>query len=165
MLLDLGHAKEAAELLATAEDSARGTSGRLLRAWLAAAHGEALAASKERSASLRAFDRAESLMPPGPADAESPYLVLDTIHLARWRGNALARIGEAEAVDVLAAALRNLDPTFTRAETGLRVDLATALIASGERDEARQHLTKAHALAAEIGSVRQLRRLAALSDA
>ncbi|MBB4684650.1 hypothetical protein [Amycolatopsis jiangsuensis] len=164
VLLDLGRANDAAELLAASEDDARGTSGRFLRAWLAAAHGEALAASNQRAACLRAFDRAASLLPSGSTDADGPYLVLDAVHLARWRGNALACIGETEAVDVLSTALRNLDPTFTRAEAGLRVDLATAFVASGEHDGAREQITKARALASEIGSARQLRRLACLPD-
>ena len=36
---------------------------RVLRAWLAAAHGEALAAHGDRTASLHAFDRAAELLP------------------------------------------------------------------------------------------------------
>ncbi|WP_432850846.1 hypothetical protein ACQPXB_09140 [Amycolatopsis sp. CA-161197] len=162
VLLDLGQASEAAEMLATAEDHARRITGRTLRAWLAAAHGEALAACELRSASLRAFDRAESLLPPRPAPDSGPYVVLDDVHLARWRGNALARIGEPEAVNVLTDALHELDPTFTRAEAGLRVDLATALTATREHDEAHTHAAKARALATEIGSARQLRRLGRL---
>ncbi|WP_370934672.1 hypothetical protein [Amycolatopsis sp. cg13] len=164
VLLDIGHAAEAVERLSATEDDARADTGRLLRAWLAAAHGEALAASNRRSDSLRAFDRAESLLPSDPSAADGPYVVLDPVHLARWRGNALARIGEAGAVDVLSAALRDLDPSFTRAEAGLRVDLATALTVAGEHDEASRHITEARDLATEIGSARQLRRLARLTD-
>ncbi|MFI5611083.1 hypothetical protein [Amycolatopsis sp. NPDC051903] len=162
VLLEIGHAIDAVDLLATTEGDARGDGSPLLRAWLAAAHGEALAASDRRSESLRAFDRAESLLPPDPSTDDGPYLVLDSVHLARWRGNALARIGEADAVGVLDNALRGLDPTFTRAEAGLRVDLATALAVAGEHDEASLHITKARDLATEIGSARQLRRLALL---
>ncbi|MFF4599454.1 hypothetical protein [Amycolatopsis sp. NPDC001319] len=165
VLLDLGQTNEAADMLATAEEHARGTTGPTLRAWLAAAHGEALAACDRRSASLRAFDRAESLLPPRPGPDDGPYVVLDDVHLARWRGNALARIGEPEAVNVLTEALHELDPTFTRAEAGLRVDLATALTAISEHDEAHTHAAKAHALATEIGSARHLRRIARLPAA
>ncbi|WIX83303.1 hypothetical protein QRX50_22350 [Amycolatopsis carbonis] len=162
VLLDIGHAIDAVDLLAATESDARGDGSPLLRAWLAAAHGEALAASDRPLESLRAFDRAESLLPAGPSTDDGPYLVLDSVHLARWRGNALARIGEADAVSVLDKALRGLDPTFTRAEAGLRVDLATALAVAGEHDEANLHITKARDLATEIGSARQLRRLARL---
>jgi ATP/maltotriose-dependent transcriptional regulator MalT len=91
-----------------------------------------------------------------------PFLFLEGSHLDRWRGHALARLGDAEAVRVLTGALERLDPTFTRAETALRVDLATALVATGERDEARVHSQRAEQLATEIGSNRQRRRLQAV---
>ncbi len=52
-------------------------------------------------------------------------------------------------------ALTRLDPSFVRAETSLRVDLATALTATGEHDEARIHANRARTLAAQLGSARQ----------
>lgn len=55
--------------------------------------------------------------------------------------------------------LERLDPTFIRAETGLRVDLAFALAASGERSEARTQAEHAGQLAIQIGSARQRRRM------
>lgn len=162
VLLDVGETASAVELLGATERRAQRVAGRLLRSWLAAAHGEALAADGQRSASLRAFDRAAGLLPADVSAVAGPYVVLDPVHLARWRGHALARIGEPDAVDVLSTALSRLDPTFTRAETALRVDLATAFFAMGERVEGRTHAHRARALAVEIGSVRQQRRLARL---
>ncbi|MCA1675750.1 MAG: hypothetical protein LC799_27415, partial [Actinobacteria bacterium] len=110
-------------------DSARrradATSPRVLRAWLAAAHGEALAAHGEPTASLHAFDHAAQLLPNDPTD-ERPYVALDTIHLTRWRGHALARLGHPDATTILTDALNQLDPTFVRAQTALHVDLAIA---------------------------------------
>ncbi|MFB9927944.1 hypothetical protein ACFORO_20025 [Amycolatopsis halotolerans] len=162
VLIDVGETSSAVELLRAAERTAERGTGRLLRSWLAAAHGEALAADGQRSASLRAFDRAAALLPAEASAVDGPYVVLDPVHLARWRGHALARIGESDAVEVLSTALSSLDPTFTRAETALRVDLATAFLALGEREEGRVHAERARALAAEIGSARQQRRITLL---
>src|SRR5262249_53515915 len=156
VLIDIGETKDAVELLDATRGRAENTTSRLLRAWLAAAHGEALAADRDRSASLRAFDRAASLLPSESSPGEGPYVVLDAVHLARWRGHALARVGEPEAVGVLSSALGRLDPTFTRAETGLRVDLATAFVVRGEREQALAHVNRARSLATGIGSVRQI---------
>lgn len=161
-LIDLEQTAEAAELLAVAREGAKGRVSRLITAWLAAAHGEALAAAGQATTSLQAFDRAEALLPGDGATEGAPYVVLDAVHLGRWRGHALARIGDRSAVDVLSAALERLDPTFARAEVGLRVDLATALTSIGERTAAREHVATAKVHAAEIGSRRQLRRLDAL---
>ncbi|MEV6624958.1 hypothetical protein AB0M83_21240 [Amycolatopsis sp. NPDC051106] len=159
VLIEVNQTASAVDLLDTVERRAQRTTGRLLRSWLAAAHGEALAADGQRSASLRAFDRAAGLLPSDTSPADGPYVVLDPVHLARWRGHALARIGEPEAVEVLSTALGCLDSTFTRAETALRVDLATAYAAIGAREQGRTHAAKAGALAIEIGSVRQQRRV------
>ncbi|CRK61109.1 Putative regulatory protein [Alloactinosynnema sp. L-07] len=161
VLLEIGKSADAVHLLAHLCEKATNTSG-LLRSWLFAALGEALAANGRRSDSLLAFDRAAHLLPDSDFD-HGPYVVLDSTHLARWRGHALARLGEPEAVEVLTDALERLDPSFTRAATGLRVDLATAFAARGEWDAARSHADAARDLAAGIGSVRQHRRMLALA--
>jgi hypothetical protein len=140
------------------------TAPRILRAWLAAAHGEALAAHGNPTASLHAFDQATQLLPSDPDD-ERPYVALDTVHLARWRGHALARFGHPDAITVLTDAFNRLDPSFVRAETALRVDLATALAAGDNQNEARTHADQARSLAAELGSKRQHRRLKTLAAA
>ena len=77
-------------------------------------------------------------------------------------GTRFARFGDPEAMSVLSDALGRLDPSFVRAETSLRVDLATALVAGGGREEARRHAERAEALAAQLGSVRHGRRARAL---
>ncbi|WP_236791859.1 hypothetical protein [Amycolatopsis sp. GM8] len=164
VLVDLGNADAADELLSTTRTVAEKNAGHLLRAWLAAAHGEVLAARGNRSASLRAFDRAIRLMPTDTAAASGPYVMLDEIHLARWRGHALSRVGDPEAAGVLRKALSGLDQSFTRAEASLRVDLAAALVVQNERESAEQQVTKARALAQDIGSVRQNRRISRLDE-
>jgi hypothetical protein len=158
VLIDAGATREAVDLLSSARRRADATAPRVLRAWLAAAHGEALAAHGKRTASLYAFDQAAELLPGDPADSR-PYVALDAVHLARWLGHALARFGDPEATAVLTDALKRLDPSFVRAETALRVDLATALAATGDRDGARTHAHHADRLAAQVGSARQRRRI------
>lgn len=162
VLVDVGATRDAVELLDGARHRANASSPRVLRAWVAAAHGEALAAHGDRTASLHAFDQAADLLPSDPTD-ERPYVALDPIHLARWRGHALSRFGHFDAIALLTDALERLDATFVRAETALRVDLATALAASDNRDEARMHADHAQALSWELGSKRQQRRLRTLA--
>jgi tetratricopeptide (TPR) repeat protein len=163
VLADIGETSAAVQLLSAARRASDRKCSLLLRAWLAAAHGETLAANGQHADSLRAFDRASVLLPTDAVDHDGPYVALDPIHLARWRGHALARCGDAEAVDVLANALDGLDSTFTRAETGLRVDLATALTTLGECAEAQTHAERAGQLARQIGSVRQQLRIQAIN--
>lgn len=163
VLSELGEFEPAVAQLAQARALVKRTAPGLLRAWLAAAHGEGLAAAGRRDEALRAFDAAESLLPADPVDPALPFLFLEGAHLDRWRGHALARLGDTEAVGVLLSALERLDPTFTRAEAALRVDLATALATRGEFDGARIHAARAQRVATEIGSARQQRRMRSLS--
>jgi hypothetical protein len=165
VLADIDETEKAVEVLDAARRAADQRCSPLLRSWLAAAHGETLAANGERANSFRAFDTAVSLLPPEADEPDGPYVALDPVHLARWRGYALAQFADPGAVEVLATALDDLDPTFIRAETALRVDLATAFAALGERTEARTQVEHAGRLAAEIGSARQQRRMRSLTVA
>lgn len=78
------------------------------------------------------------------------------------RNNALSKLGEAEAIDQLTDALPRLPEAFTRARTGILVDLAFAYAAASERDAALEHSRQARRLASQIKSDRQLRRLSGL---
>lgn len=158
VLIDAGATRDAIDLLDGARRRADTAAPRILRAWLAAAHGEALAAHGDPTASLHAFDRAADLLPADTTD-DRPYVALDPVHLARWRGHALARFGHPDAITVLTDALNRLDPSFVRAETALHVDLATALATNGDQDEARSHADHAAQLATQVGSARQRRRV------
>ncbi|MCE7011836.1 hypothetical protein LWC34_54845 [Kibdelosporangium philippinense] len=162
VLIDIERPAEATALLAAARAKVAASSPAVLRSWLAAAHGEALAANGEGPSSLRAFDDAGKLLTAEKAINDGPYVVLDSTHLDRWRGHALARLRPAEAATVLSGTLDRLDPSFARAETALRVDLAVALTAVDERDEARRQASYAARLAEIIGSARQQRRVQAL---
>jgi hypothetical protein len=160
-LADVGRTIDAAEVLAHAKKDAGHRCPRLLQSWIAAAHGEILAANGERRTSLHSFDKANSLLP-SDTNASTPYVALDAVHLSRWRGHALAQCGDTGAMDVLNTALGRLDTTFVRAETSLRVDMTIALAASGDHLAFAEHADCASQLAARIGSVRQQRRISSL---
>ncbi|MBB3053099.1 tetratricopeptide (TPR) repeat protein [Prauserella isguenensis] len=155
VLVDVGRARDAVALLGDLRTRAVPAG---LRAWLAATHGEALAAAQDEIECRRAFDEAETALHEVEVN-EGPYVALDEVHLARWRGHALARLGDSGAAEVLVAALGQLDPTFIRAEASLRVDLASALQRQRQHSSAEQYASRARMLASEIGSVRQQKRL------
>ncbi|WP_460397903.1 tetratricopeptide repeat protein [Actinophytocola sediminis] len=162
VLTELGEVRHALDQLDLARTLVERKGPDLLRAWLAAAHGEGLAAAGRRDDAIRAFDTAESLLPSDRVDPTLSFLFLEGAHLDRWRGHALARLGDEQAATILINALERLDPTFTRAETALRVDLAIALTKFGELGIARTHAERAERLGSEIGSVRQRNRVRAL---
>jgi hypothetical protein len=163
VLVDIGETSTAVDLVARTRRSADRTCSQLTRSWLAASHGEVLAADGRGSESLHAFDRSDALLMNSTPDGSDPYMALDSVHLARWRGHALARCSASEAVTVLTSSLVKLDPTFVRAEAALRVDLASALAALNESSEAVAQANKATDLAIKIGSVRQRRRIAGIA--
>ncbi|GAB3446289.1 tetratricopeptide repeat protein [Actinophytocola sediminis] len=159
ILIDLGQVDQAVEQLAQARTVTRDTAPALLSSWLAAAHGEGLAAAGHRDDALRAFDAAAGQLPNDPVDPSLPFLFLAGAHLDRWRGHALSRLGEPDAIDQISDALPRLPTEFTRARTGMLVDLAYAHAAAGDRDAALAHARQAKRLATQIKSDRQLRRL------
>jgi tetratricopeptide (TPR) repeat protein len=163
VLLDLGHPADALEVVRAAYDRTHVAIPHQIRAWLRAAEAEMAAATGQESACRRALDLAATEISHGPSGEDLPYLALNTAHLARWRGNCLIHFGDPETSGELAAALAGMDGSFTRAEAGLRCDLAAALHASGEPEEARHHLTRARELAQLTVSARQRRRIADLA--
>jgi tetratricopeptide (TPR) repeat protein len=162
ILIDLGEITGAVELLTSARAVAEHTAPSLLRAWLAAAHGEGLAAAGRRDDALRAFDTADALVPLDPVDPALPFLFLADAHLDRWRGHTLARLGEPEAIDQLTHALPRMPADFIRAKTSMLVDIAFAYAAAGDREAALAHAREAKRLANQIKSDRQRRRLSGL---
>ncbi|MBB4684645.1 tetratricopeptide repeat protein [Amycolatopsis jiangsuensis] len=162
ILIDLGEVEMAVGQLAEARKLAERAAPPLLRSWMAAAHGEGLAAVGQRDDALRAFDAADALLPTDPVDPSLPFLFLGGAHLDRWRGNALSKLGEPDAIQQLTTALLRLPPDFIRAKTGMLVDLAIAYAAAGDRDAALTHARQARRLAGQIKSDRQLRRLGRL---
>lgn len=162
ILLDMGEYQMAVELLEFARYVAEHRVPSLLKTWLAAAHGEGLAAVGNQDGALRAFDDANSLMPSDPVDPAMPFLLLNEGHLSRWRGSALLRLGDEDAINHLESAAKALDSTPSsaiRGQTGMYVDLAFAYAAAGDRETALAYARKARQLASRIGSDRQRQRL------
>lgn len=162
VLIDIGETGAAVEQLAHARAIAEGTASPLLRAWLAAAHGEGLAAIGDRENALRAFDVADALLPENPQDPALPFIFLGGSNLDRWRGNALAKLGEPDAIHQLTNVLARVPGEFTRATGGTLVDLAFAHAAAGDREAAQHYARRARRVASQIKSDRQLRRLSTL---
>jgi transcriptional regulator with XRE-family HTH domain len=162
VLLDLGQSDQALEKVRAVRDEASTRIPHQLRCWLYAAEAEMAAAARQHGTCHVALDHAADEIGHPLADAGLPYLALDSSHLARWRGNCLVHFGDADTIADLTAALAGMDGTFTRAEASLRCDLAAALHASGEQDEARLHLARATELAQLAGSARQRRRITQL---
>jgi len=163
VLLDLGETQAAAAQI----DYARqlGTSAAvpaLLATWLTAAHGEALAATGNRDAALIAFDKARHTLPIEHNHPDLPFILLSEGHLSRWRGSALTRLGEHEAINELEHALHTITTNTARAQTAMLTDLAFAHAATGDRDAALTYASQARRLANQIGSDRQRRRLTTL---
>jgi ATP/maltotriose-dependent transcriptional regulator MalT len=162
VLLDIGQTHEAMELVQYARHQATGVVPVLMETWLAAAQGEMATVRGEVDAAHLALDQAADLLP-AESDDLLPHLVLSEIHLARWRGNCLARLGNEDAIDELTTGLAAVTGTYARAEAGVRIDLATALLAHGDHVEADAHLRTARTLVTRTGSLRQKRRIGILT--
>ncbi|MFD9629922.1 hypothetical protein [Streptomyces violascens] len=159
VLIDLGNIEDAVAMMKQARERAGSSIPSLMRTWLYAAEAEAHAAMGDDAPCRRALDAADAELPEDAQDPELPFLFLAGSHLARWRGNCLARLGADEAITDLTHALDTMEAGFTRAEAGLRCDLATALRMRGEMGESRQQAEHAKQLAALAGSARQRRRI------
>ncbi|WP_199815448.1 XRE family transcriptional regulator [Streptomyces griseus] len=166
VLCDAGRAPMAVELIRDAQRLGGKTMSPRLTAWLYAAEAEICARAGLPDDCQRSLENAMRSLPPGEEarDPDMLSIFLNEGHLTRWRGNALALIGDDEAVGSLYTALDNADPTFIRASAGLRCDLAQAHIARGEYDQAHEHLRQARLTANRTGSVRQRRRIEQLTQ-
>ncbi|MFE1379232.1 XRE family transcriptional regulator [Streptomyces sp. NPDC058740] len=167
VLAEAGRPQLAVELVRDAQRAQPERQSPRLRAWLAAAEAELCAAAgpEMESAARAALERATALLPDDGEvrDADMLSIFLNTGHLARWRGNVLAKLGDASAMEELYASLDSADESFVRANSGLHCDLAQAHLARGEMDDARSHLQKARLLANRTGSVRYRRRVEMLT--
>jgi len=129
----------------------------LLRAWLAAARAEALAAVGDADATRRALEEAQALLS-GDSDEELPYLMLSEEHLARWSGHCFARLGDPAAIESLPRALA-AESDSVRAAISLHADMALALLNVSLIAEARDEARRAMEMAERFGSARQRKRL------
>jgi transcriptional regulator with XRE-family HTH domain len=166
VLCDAGRPEVAVQLVRDAQREGGKMMSPRLQAWLYAAEAEICAKAGMPEECRRALDNAVNLLPRGE-DARDPDMLsifLNQGHLARWRGNVLALLGDDEAVGSLYVALDSADPTFVRATAGLRCDLAQAHLARSEYDQAHAHLREARLLANRTGSVRHRRRIEQLTQ-
>lgn len=159
VLHDAGRLTDALSLVRQARALAgEGCCPPLLLCWLHAVEAEVQSALADDEC-RRALDRSATFLTVDTTDPTLPFIMLNEAHHARWRGHCLAQVGDDEAVTYLMTALGEMDASFVRAAAGLRCDLAQALAAQGELDEARAHLRRAKLLANQVGSVRQRRRI------
>lgn len=164
VLVDVGRAEEGAELARAAQAEADHLVPGLLRCWLGAVVAEISAAAGDRlDQSRRSLAAAVALLPADALDTELPYVSLGPVHMARWTGHVLARLGDDEAIRNLECAAAGMSDEFTRAKAGLHTDLALALRRVGDLGESDRHAGIAAELATRSGSVRQRRRLLALA--
>lgn len=160
VLIDAGRADLAVELVGEALNSSQSIPPRL-HAWLLGAQAEMLALNGNPEACKKSLDTAMRILPDDGVlrDPDMPSIFLTDAHLARWRGHALALVGDGQAVADLHTALDAMDSTFTRAKAGLLCDLAQAHLARGEFGDAARQLREARLLANRTGSVRHLRQI------
>lgn len=166
VLCEAGRPALGLELIRDAQRTLGQAGSPRLCAWLHAAEAELCAHAGMPDDCRRALDAAMASIPPG-AEARDPDMAsifLNGGHLARWRGNILGLLGDADAVNSLYGALEVVDPTFVRAQAGLHTDLAQAHLSRAEFEDANTHLRKARLLASRTGSVRQRRRVDLLSE-
>jgi len=165
VLLDAGRPELAVELVREARTSEASRLSPRLIAWLYAAEAEMCAHAGKSDECRRALDLATGVLPLGveARDEDMPSIFLNENHLARWRGNALALIGQDEALSELRQVLESMDPTFARAKSGVHCDLAQAHAFRGEYDEAAAQIREARRLASRTGSVRHRRRIDRIS--
>jgi transcriptional regulator with XRE-family HTH domain len=164
VLLDLGQPAEGLDMVRAAYDETHAAIPHQVRGWLRAAEAEMAATAGQETTCRHALDSAAREVGHGPSGEDLPYLALNETHLARWRGNCLVHFGDPHTAGELTTALDAMDGSFTRAEAGLRCDLAAALHVRGERQEARRHLARARELAQVTGSARQRRRIRDLAQ-
>ncbi|WP_423464271.1 hypothetical protein ACO229_06845 [Promicromonospora sp. MS192] len=162
VLVDAGQIQGAQRLAGHAIEIGARSVSPMVRAWLHAVLGEIGAIAGNQTTSLNQFDQAARLLPADGYDPDAPYLVLDEPGLARWRGAALARLGDEDAIANLQYALERLGDGHLRAAAQANVDLSHSLLAAGHPDQAVTVLRVGRDLATRAGSVRQLRRVAAL---
>jgi len=159
LLLEVGEARNAVELIQAARGVNEKRGPPLLTAWLHATEGEAHSVTGADRECRSALETAAARIPSDTTEPALPFIFLDEPHMARWRGNCLARLGDESAIDALTAALATMDSSFARAEAGLRCDLAQAMIIRGDLGEAHAQALRARQIAMRVGSVRQRRRI------
>ncbi|MGO4612996.1 hypothetical protein [Nocardia sp. 2TAF39] len=133
----------------------------LLRCWLSATRAQVAAATPGNASIARAAlacaeaDLAHSR--PGD-EVELPFISLDAVHLQRWQGHVLVRLGDPAGSKVCRSAFDELPAEFVRAQSAQLLDLAEGALGIGELDEAENLLSVATPRITRLGSGRLKRR-------
>ncbi|QIS23698.1 hypothetical protein [Nocardia terpenica] len=133
----------------------------LLRAWLAATRAQVASWCPGEEATVRhALTAADSALAHAVSgdDVALPYIALDEVHMDRWRGHVLARLGDPAASVIAEEALRRLPEDFVRARCAQVLDLAEGAAHAGEVEQAVALLASACEQIASLGSRRLMSR-------
>ncbi|MEU6191526.1 hypothetical protein [Nocardia sp. NPDC047038] len=155
MLSETGHARRALAQVRRAE-ALPGLPMRL-RAWLAATRAQVATWCPGEAVTVRqAMTEAETALAHACPDDEAalPFLALNEIHLQRWNGHLLVRLGDPVAGPIAEQALAGLPAEFVRARAGQVLDLAEYAARAGELDQATARLASAAKAITEVGSRR-----------
>ncbi|MFC8529179.1 hypothetical protein [Nocardia sp. NPDC057227] len=132
-----------------------------MKSWLAATTAQvATHVPNAGPVALAALRRAEKYL--NLADVEEarsiPFLFHDQVHLMRWTGHVLARLGDSGAERAIIDSMRAMPSDFSRARCGQRLDLVEAQLAARQPGEAGTTLAHAASEVEALGSVRLRRR-------
>ncbi|WP_028479027.1 helix-turn-helix transcriptional regulator [Nocardia sp. CNY236] len=129
----------------------------LLRAWLAATRAQVATWCPGESMTVRkAMTEAETALTHArPGDEVAlPFLALNEIHLQRWNGHVLVRLGDPAGGPITEQALAGLPAEFVRARAGQVLDLAEYATRHGDLDLAMARLVTAAQAITTVGSRR-----------
>ncbi|MET8779067.1 helix-turn-helix transcriptional regulator [Nocardia sp. NPDC004654] len=158
LLAETGHGSTALAQVARAERMPRLPA--LLRSWLSATRAQVATYSPGMSADAReALMTAEVLLPDRSGDENDlPFIAHDPIHLARWAGHILARLGDPAATALTLDSMRAIPEDFVRARCAQQLDLADAALSADRREEAASLLSDTAERIGVLGSGRLRRR-------
>lgn len=155
MLSETGYAREALAQVRRAE-TLPGLP-MLLRAWLAATRAQVATWCPGEAVTVReAMTEAETALTHArPGDEVAlPFLALNEIHLQRWNGHLLVRLGDPAAGAIAEQALAGLPAEFVRARAAQVLDLAEYAARAGDLDQASARLASAAQSITSVGSRR-----------
>ncbi|MEU6228153.1 hypothetical protein [Streptomyces sp. NPDC047042] len=138
----------------------------VVRSWVAVTRAYVHACLKDEWSCRRDLDAAEQLLDTATADGQPPPACVnffDAVHLRKWTGYSLMRLGTVRWTSAAQAALDQTaaqwSGDFVRGSAEVSTACATARIAQGEIEEAVRWTRRAYDVAARTSSARNLRRV------
>jgi tetratricopeptide (TPR) repeat protein len=170
LLVELGRAPAALELLEHARQRGSAEESPLVRGWLTVNRGDVLAATGAAEQALAAYRDAQEVLKeartstPAPPKVDigypaAPFLVFDDAALYRHRGHGLHILRDHEQAIVDLELALSTGEGSAREVAALHVDLAHAFSATDDQASAQSHARTARELATRIGSSRLSSRL------